>query len=182
MSHDLVQTRVAVYPAVGAAITTDLVDFAGATGVVAVMNFGVPIQVLRAGITVDNNEALDVGAGFTLTLKKYLKPGDSTSAVTLGTISSTADVAAGGGLYNDFSLGDTDGETAEDSTTRYVAPQTVFDTTNLNSTNAFILDSGEQLVWDLTDAADTAGKGQVWVQYVERPFDISDTGFTEVTS
>lgn len=179
--HDLLQVRTAVYPAVGAAITTDLVDFGGSTGVVAVMNFGVPIEVLRMGITVDTNELLDVGAGMTIKLQKYLVPGDSTDAVDLGTITTTSDVAKGSGLYNDLDTG-TAQATAEDSSLRDVAPRWVFDTTNLDSTNKFILNSSEQLVWNLTDAADTSGKGQVWVQYVERPFDIAVTDFTEVTS
>lgn len=175
--HDFLQKRVAVYPDKGAAVGTNLVDFGGATGVAAVMNFGVPIEVLRMGITVDNAETLDVGAGFTMTLYKYLVPGDATSAVSLGTITSTADVAKGAGLYNNLNTGDVDGETAEDSTTRYESPRNNFD-----DGNKYIVVSGEQLVWDLTDAADTSGKGQVWVEYVERPFDIADTGYTEVTS
>src|SRR5690606_14519441 len=133
--------------------------------VVAVMNFGVPVEIIRAGITVDNAETLAVGTGFEITLKKYLVPGDSTNAVTLGTISSASDVAKGAGLYNDFSAGDADGENAEDNSTRFEAPRNNFD-----DGNKFIIKSGEQLVWDLTDAADTSGKGQVWVQYVERPF------------
>lgn len=177
--HDLLQVRTAVYPAVGAAITTDLVDFGGSTGVVAVMNFGVPIEVLRIGITVDDNELLDVGAGFSIAVKKYLIPGSSTDAVTLGTITSTSDVAKGSGLFNNLTTGDDNGETAEDNSTRNESPRNNFD-----DGNKFIIHPGEQLVWDLTDAADTSGKGQVWVQYVERPFTALDYGaeFTEVTA
>lgn len=178
--HDLLQVRTAVYPAVGAAVTTDLVDFGGSTGVVAVMNFGVPIEVIKFGLTVDDAETLDVGAGFALALKKYLIPGSSTNAVTLGTITrgTDADVAKGDGLYNDLSDGDENGETAEDGTTRYESPRNNFD-----DGNKFIVKAGEQLVFDLTDAADTSGKGQVWVQYVERPFVTQDiTGFTKVTT
>lgn len=177
--HDLLQVRTAVYPAQGAAITTDLVDFGGSTGVVAVMNFGVPIEVIRMGLTVDDNELLDVGAGFSIALKKYLIPGSSTNAVTLGTITSTADVAKGDGLYNNLNTGDTDGETAEDGSLRHESPRNNFD-----DGNKFIVYPGQQLVFDLTDAADTSGKGNVWVQYVERPFaGVNElTGYTEVTA
>lgn len=177
--HDYLNVRRAVYPAVGAAITTDLVDFGGSTGVVAVMNFGGPIEVLKIGITVDDNELLDVGAGFVITAKKYLIPGSSTNAVTLGTISSTTDVAKGQSLYNNLQLGDTDGETAEDGNLRNESPRNNFD-----DGNKFIIKPGQQLVWDLTDAADTSGKGQVWVEYVERPMAGSDltSQATEVTA
>jgi hypothetical protein len=168
--HDLLNVHTRVYPEVGAAITTDLIDFGGSTGVVAVMNFGAPIEVIRMGIVVDDNELLDVGAGFSIALKKYLIPGSSTNAVTLGTITSTADVAKGDGLYNDFRLGDENGETAEDGELRYVSPRSESDIED----NDFVVLPGQQLVWDLTDAADTSGKGQVFVQYIERPFTGSD--------
>ena len=176
--HDFLQVRTAVYPQQGAAITTDLIDFGGATGVVAVMNFGTAIEVLRMGITVDDNELLDVGAGMSIALKKYLIPGSSTNAVSLGTITTTADVAKGDGLYNNLDTGDTDGETGEDGELRNESPRNNFD-----DGNKYIVYPGQQLVWDLTDAADTSGKGQVWVQYVERPFaGVNElTGYTEVT-
>ena len=185
MSHDFVQKRVRVYPEVGAAITTDLVDFGGSTGVVAVMNFATPIEVLRMGITVDDNELLDVGVGFSIKLWKYLVPGSSTNAVALGTITSTTDVAKGSSLYNNLAAAvaqasgdDTlDGGTTPQTSLVDVSPR------NANSTNNYIVNTGQQLVWDLTDAADTSGKGQVWVEYVERP--MAGTAFanaTEVTA
>lgn len=173
--HDYLNVRTAVYPAVGAAITTDLVDFGGSTGVVGVFNFGVPVEILRAGIVVDDNEALVVGAGVVLTVKKYLVPGSSTNAVTLGTISKTADVAKGSIVYSDFSLGDVDGETAEDGALRHVAPRD-------EQNNKFIVAMGQQVVFDLTDAADTSGKGQIFVQYVERPFNIAASNVAKVNS
>lgn len=177
--HDLSNVRTAVYPAVGAAITTDLIDFGGSTGVVAVMNFGTPVEVLRFGITVDDNELLDVGAGFTLTLKKYLVPGSSTNAVTLGTITSTADVAKGSGLYNNLAALPASSTGDDGVSILNVAPRDAAD-------NDYIVQPGQQLVFDLTDAADTSGKGSVWVQYVEKPF-VDDSGnayanYTKVTA
>jgi hypothetical protein len=164
--HDLLNVRTQVYPQGGAAITTNLVDFGGSTGVAAVMNFAVPVEIVRMGIVVDDNELLDVGAGFTITLKKYLVPGSATNAVTLGSITRIADVPKGGVVYNDFDLGDNDGEVAEDGTTRNLPVRSASDF----DTNDFIVLPGQQIVWDLTDAADTSGKGQVFVQYIERPF------------
>jgi hypothetical protein len=174
--HDLLNVRTAVYPDKGAGITTDLVDFGGATGVVAVMNFAVPVEVLRFGLLVDDNELLDVGAGVALALKKYLVPGSATNAVTLGTISSTVDVAKGSGLFNNLAV-EIAAATGDDGVSVLnVAPRD-------EQSNKFIVLPGQQLVFDLTDAADTSGKGQVWVQYVEKPFvDGAYSNYTEVTA
>lgn len=177
--HDLLNVHTRVYPEVGAAITTDLVDFQAATGVVCVMNFGTPIEVLRFGITVDDNELLDVGAGFTIALKKYLVPGSSTSAVTLGTLTTTTDIAKGAILYNELAT-EVAAATGDDGVSViHVAPRTP-------ATDAaeadYIVYPGEQLVWDITDAADTSGKGQVWVQYVNRPWSLFDLAVASNTA
>lgn len=169
--HGLEKVQTFVYPAVGAAVTTDLVDFGGSTGVVAVFNPVVPFEVIRWGLMVDDNELLDVGDGVVLTLKKYLIPGSATNAVTLGTISSTADVAKGSGLYSDLAVLDTDGTAGpvasstdylETGATRWSPPTPVL-------SNRLVL-PGQQLVVDLTDAADTSGKGHVWVTGIPKPF------------
>ena len=176
--HDLLNVKTAVYPSVGAGVTTDLVDFGGSTGVVAVMNFAAPIEVLRMGILVDDNELLDVGAGFAIKLWKYLVPGSSTNAVSLGTITSTTDVAKGSGLFNNLDL-EIAASTGDDGVSvLHVAPRD-------EQSNKWIVTPGQQLVWDLTDAADTSGKGQVWVQYVEKPFIGVDgvySNYAEVTA
>lgn len=172
--HDYLKVVTKVYPDQGAGITTNLVDFGGSTGVVAVQNFGVEVEVIGFGIVVDDNEVLDVGAGFGIKLQKYLVPGSSTDAVDLGTITRTADVAKGSVVYNDLSKGDEDGEVAEDGAKRNVAPRD-------EQNNKFIVKQGEQIVWNLTDAADTSGKGQVFVRVVERPLNIADDRFIAVT-
>lgn len=179
--HDLLNVETRVYPEVGAAITTDLVDFGGSTGVVAVMNFGHPIEVIGFGLLVDDNEKLDVGVGMVVTLKKYLYPGSSTNAVTLGTITrgTDEDVDKGKGLINLLRTGDEDGETAEDGSLRHESPRNTYE-----DGNKYIVKAGEQLVFDLTNAADTSGKGQVFVKYVKLPMaDYYDDGvYTEVTA
>lgn len=163
--HELLKVKTRVYPQDGAAITTNLVDFAGSTGVAAVMNFGSPIEVKRMGIVIDSNEALVPGAGFSIALKKYLVPGSNTNAVTLGTITRTTNVAAGGVVYNDFDALPAE-QTAEDGKPRDVSPRSASDF----STNNFIVLPGQQLVWDVTDVGDTTGKGQVFIEYIDRPF------------
>ena len=176
--HDLLNVKTRVYPEVGAAITTDLVDFQAATGVVAVMNFAAPVEILRMGILVDDNELLDVGAGFSIKLWKYLVPGSSTSAVALGTITTTADVAKGSGLFNNLHVAIAQATGDDGVSLVNVAPRDEQD-------NDWIVLPGQQVVWDITDAADTSGKGQVWVQYVERPFNGVDgayTNYSEVTA
>lgn len=171
--HDYLKVVTKVYPDQGAGVTTNLVDFGGATGVVAVQNFGVEVEVLGFGIAVDSAEALVVGTTFGIKLQKYLTPGSSTNAVDLGTITRSADVAAGYVVYNDLSLGDADGEVAEDGSKRNLAPRD-------EGNNKFIVKQGEQLVWNLTDAADTSGKGQVFVRVVERPLNIADSRYIAV--
>ena len=177
--HDLLNVKTAVYPSVGAAVTTDIVDFAGSTGVCAVMNFGVPIEVLRMGITVDSNEALAVGTSFSIKLWKYLTPGSSTNAVSLGTISLGAvTVAADGIVYNNLDLEIAAASGDDGVSVVHVAPRD-------EQSNKWIVLPGQQLVWDVTNVSDTTGKGQVWVQYVERPFtgnDLAAVTSTEVTS
>lgn len=164
--HDYLQTRFSIYPVPEAALTTNLVDF-GSTGVKAVFTFPLPIEVLRAGIIVDTNDSalLDVGAGFTITVDKYVTPGTATGSVELGTLTSTVDRAVGVILYNSFSAGDADGEVAEDNSTRYESPRNNFD-----DGNKFIVNAGQQVVFEVTDAADTTGNGFVWIEYVQRPF------------
>lgn len=165
--NELMYVRTKVYPSEGAAVTTNLVDFAGSTGVCAVMTFPTPIEVLRMGIVVDTAEVLDVGAGFIIKLWKYVTTGVNTNAVALGTITRTADVAAGGVVYNNLGATlDLDGSVAVDGST-------VFTTATPTRAQRTVL-PGQQLVWDVTDVADTTGKGYVWVQYIERPFNGAD--------
>ena len=176
--HDLLNVQTRVYPEVGAGVTTDLVDFAGSTGVCAVMNFAVPVEILRMGILVDDNELLDVGAGFSIKLWKYLVPGSATNAVSLGTITTTADVAKGSGLFNNLDVAIAAATGDDGVSVLQVAPRD-------QQSNKWIVTPGQQLVWDVTDVADTTGKGQVWVQYVEKPFIGVDgvySNYSEVTA
>ena len=90
-------------------------------------------------------------AGFTIAADHRVTAGSDTGRVNaaVGTISATADVGQGKGLYSE--------------------PATPFQ-----------VDPGEQLVFEITDAADTAGTGYIWVEYSELPF-VGDSGVTAGT-
>lgn len=116
-----------------------------------------PIDVYRWGLI--TNALLDVGAGFVLALDFRPTAGSDTNRVEMSTISTgTTDVAAGKMVYNQAIGADNDGETAEDGTLRNVAP-----------TGPIECDPGEELVIEVTNAADTAGTGYVFIEYVELP-------------
>lgn len=176
--HDLLNKRVSVYPVQGAALATNVVNFAGATGVIAVFNFGERVEVSRWGLIVDSASApLTPGTGMVLTLKRYPIPGINTNAVTLSTLSLTANIAAGLGAYNDLSFPPV-AQTGEDNSVRYVAPRD-------EGNNIFVVPEGQQLVIELTTAAQTQGKGQVWVETMFKGGfggDMTALGFTKVTA
>jgi hypothetical protein len=172
MSHDYIQTAVQVYPESGAALTTNLIDFNAATGVIAVMNFGRPIEVLKMGITMDNGTTVTLGS-FSIKLQKYLKPGDNTNAVDLGTITPAAGLAKGDVVFNKFQGTSGTSSTGSDGSTVTTAPRVQTTDLDTSNQNKFKVLAGEQLVWNETVVM-TSGKGQVWVEYVERPLSAFD--------
>jgi hypothetical protein len=174
--HDYLQVRTKVFPSEEAALATNIVDF-GATGAVkAVFNFSVPVEILKWGIVIDTAEGW-TGDGVVVA-EKYVTPGVNTNAVQLGTMTINGTYGAGSVFYNDLSLADEDGETAEDGSTRYESPRNNFD-----SGNKFILDAGQQFVVGVPSNAATTGQGHVFVQYVERPFaGVEIDGAVKVTS
>lgn len=185
MSHDFVQKRYWSFPSQKADLATVLVDFGGSTGVVAAFAPPVPIEILRFGIIVDSAEALDVGVSFSIDLIKYPTAGSSTNAVTIGTITRTADVAAGGVVVNNL-----DAEPAQTSGDDTLYSGTTSQTSLVNTAprdrttvpTKYQIMPGQQVVFDLTDAADTAGKGYVFIEYVERGWvDADVSNLIEVT-
>ncbi len=114
-----------------------------------------PVDVLRWGLI--TNALLDVGAGFVLALDYRPTAGSDTNRAEKSTISTgSTDVAAGKVVFNMAVGADTDGETAEDGTTRFVGP-----------TGPVQVDPGSELVIEVTDAADTAGTGYVFLEVLE---------------
>ncbi len=107
-----------------------------------------PVNIVRWGIIAD--ALIDVGAG--MTIKADWRPtagsDSSRSDGTCGDITVTADISQGQGAYTE--------ECADPSTTAVPAK--------------FSVDPGEQIVFQVTDAADTAGTGILFVEYEALPF------------
>lgn len=102
-----------------------------------------PIRVFRWGII--PTVLLDVGAGFVAALDLRPTIGSDTGRTNPGgTITRTADVAVGAGVYNDLSAS--------------------------GLTPPIDVDPGEQLVFEVSDAADTGGTIIAFAHYLERPF------------
>jgi hypothetical protein len=104
---------------------------------------GAPVNIVRWGVIAD--ALIDVGAG--MTIKADFRPtagsdtgrGDGDG----GDITVTADIAQGKGAYTE--------EVATPAATAVAAKLQV--------------DPGEQVVFQVTDAADTAGTGHIFVEY-----------------
>ncbi len=103
----------------------------------------VPVNIVRWGVIAD--ALIDVGAGFTL--KADFRPTAGSDASrgdgNAGDITVTADIAQGKGAYTE--------EVATPAVTAVGVK--------------FKLDPGEQIVFQVTDAADTAGTGMIFVEY-----------------
>ena len=130
-----------------------------------------PIDVKRWGFIAD--VLVDVGAGLTVAMDHRPTAGSDTGRVEVDTIVRTSDVAAGKGLVTEVVL-PVSQVTAEDGSLR-----------DVSGTGPFQVDPGEQLVFEVTDAADTAGTGLFFLEYYELPhnLDTRNTGnLTVVTS
>ena len=121
-----------------------------------------PCDVYRWGLITD--ALLDVGAGFTIALDWRPTAGSDTNRAQKDTIVKTADVAAGQVLYSE-AVGAVAQATGSDGSLVDVAPAGPVE-----------VDPGEELVIEVTDAADTAGTGYVWIEYVEKPLAGSRAG------
>ncbi len=108
---------------------------------------GQPVDIIRWGIV--PTTLLDLGVGFTGALDFRPTAGSDASRVNGsvaggvdtagGTITRTADVALGAGVYHNLS-------------------------------SPLEVDPGEEVVFEVTDAADTSGDGVIFIEYFEKPF------------
>lgn len=162
-------------------------SFSGeSTGVKAAFAPSVPIVPFRWGwINVDDG-IVDVGTTFIVSLKKRMTAGSDTAGITsLSTITTgTTDVALGKGLYSDFNVDNFNGATVgvaplDDSEVNY-APSSDRNTIP----KGFLIIPGEELVWNVDDAADTdADAIQGFVHYWIYPFTSAYiTGLTKKAS
>src|SRR3990167_9607381 len=157
MSHELVQKRVVV-----SVLPTPT---GGAGGPVAFTSTGdkfiytpaVPIDVYRWGFVTD--ALLDVGVGFVIALDHRPTAGSDTGRVEKQVMTFTADVAAGKVRYNEPILPVAESSVAGLGETNQLI--------NVGPAGPFEVDPGEELVIEVTDAADTAGTGYVFIEYAE---------------
>lgn len=147
------------------------VDF-NATGDKFILTPVAPIEIVRFGFVTDAAMDPDAG-GFVLALDHRPTAGSDTGRTESATLTrtDTQTVAAGSLVYREVVLADTDGETAEDGETRYVAPS-----------GPLSVDVGEQAVLEVTNAVGAASTGYVFIEYVQKPFDLYDSVVTEATS
>lgn len=109
---------------------------------------GIPVNIVRWGIIAD--ALIDVGAG--MTIKADLRPTAGSDSGRgdgdMGDITVTTDIAQGDGVYTE--------EVATPASTAVGAKG--------------LVDPGEQVVFQVTDAADTAGTGIIFIEYEAEGF------------
>lgn len=156
--HDLLNRRVYQTASIAGESTGDKATWAPA----------LPIQILRWGLINLDSETIDVGVGMVVSLEWRPTVSSDTNRAVIDTISTgTTDVPIGGGLYSDLVSGFDGESTASDGSIFNDAPSADAESAPDN----FIVYPGEELVVEVTDAADTnADSFQVFIEYVERPF------------
>ena len=119
-----------------------------------------PVNIVRWGVLA--NALIDVGAGMIVKADHRPTAGSDASRGDgdVGDITVTADIAQGAGAY-----------TEECGTP---AAGTVADPLIAQK---FEVDPGEEVVFQVTDAADTAGTGRIFVEYEALPF-VGDSNVT----
>jgi hypothetical protein len=137
------------------------VDFTS-TGDKMIFTPPVPVDIIRWGVIA--NALIDVGAG--MVVKGDFRP------------TSGSDGSRGDGDVGDITLGvDADIAQGEGAYTGRVNPGLTGDAQK----TPFQVDPGEEVVFQVTDAADTAGTGLIWVQYQARAF-VGDSAVTAGTA
>ncbi len=128
----------------------------------------VPIDIIRWGYIVDQT-ALDVGAGFTVDLDHRVTAGTDTGRVQVDTIVRTTDLALGNGVVKELILAVAQA-TAEDGSLR-----------DVSGTGPFQVDPGEEVVLQVSDAADTTGNITLYFEYFELPQNLDTRNSTNMT-
>ena len=104
---------------------------------------GAPVNIVRWGVIADS--LIDVGAGMTIKADHRPTAGSDSGRGdgNVGDITVTADIAQGKGAFTE--------ECATAASTAIPVK--------------FLVDPGEQVVFQVTDAADTGGTGMIFVEY-----------------
>ncbi len=116
----------------------------------------IPIDILRWGFI--STVLVDVGAGMTISIDHRPTIGSDTDRAEIGAITSTVDVAVGKGQFDDIANAVAQA-TGVDGSLVDVAPAGPFE-----------VDPGEEIIFDVDDAADTGGTMEVWIEYFVKPF------------
>jgi len=131
--------------------------------------FGGPVKVTRVFATVTTGVTNAAGT-VDVELYRYPVAGSSSNAVLLGTwrLTTTTTRAAGAFCYKDLHIDDTDGETAEDGTLRFEAPNSNI-TAAATDLDPFIIPPGQSFAMKVVEPGD-AGVVIPGVEFVQLPF------------
>lgn len=177
--HENLKKRVMVSATVKENLTTDRatgpVTFtATAADIVFAFAPAVPISVTRFGVLAKT--LIDVGAGMVLTLSKTAVLTDLSAPTAIATLSTgIVDIAANKGVYRDV--------VTDVAATQVAGLGGHTDLVNVKPNGPGDINPGEAVTVTLTDVADTAGTGYVWIEYIEYPLAGSRVAnYTRVTS
>lgn len=164
MSHEMIQTRW-----MASAADSPNIDAAGGEVFFqwphAAYIHRVAVMVTTA-VNPDNTEHLDIEVFRNPTAQS------ETGRVSLGVfrvmLANATNLAVGAIVYKDLHVDDADGETAEDGTTRNVAPEAIFDTAATGTKLKNLIKVGESLQLELQASAEAdSGAVVTWVEYTE---------------
>jgi hypothetical protein len=144
------------------------IDVGGSTGDTVIMRVGVPIRIQRWGLV--GTEALDVGAGYEISLDYRPTPGSDTNRAQIGVMTGTTDIALPFVLMQEVG-------TAASSTTA-----TDGSTVVTGGTTGYVVEAGAEIVFDVDNAADTTGQGVVFIEYEILSKDGNNANVTVKTS
>ncbi len=147
------------------AADTPNIDSAGATSEFIPV---LPFVVTRVGVLVTTAVDPDNSVAMNALLTRRITVGSSSSAVALGTFkimaAAATNLAVGQIVYKDLHIDDSDGETAEDGTTRNEAPSSNV-TQFLDGYGAFLIPAGQSFCMTLDTNAE-ADSGAV-ISFIE---------------
>lgn len=131
--------------------------------------FGGPVLLTRVGFIVTTAVANAAGT-VEIDVRRRPVAGADANHVELATftLTGTTTRAAGAVCFKDLAILDRDGETAEDGTTRYEAPNSNI-TAAITGDSPFVIPVGQSLELDVAEAADS-GAGRYFIEYIELPF------------
>lgn len=130
--------------------------------------FGGPVLITRVGFIV-TTAVVNAAGTVEIDVRRRPVAGADANHVELCTftLTGTTTRAAGAVCYKDCYVADTDGETAEDGSRRYEAPNSNI-TAPISGYDPFIIPMGQSLELDVAEAADS-GAGRFFVEYIELP-------------